>query len=153
MPLHTRTQVFAIAFRGSVEAVNMALSNILYIGKPDWYGQDQVTLFINDYGATGAGEPLNASTTIPILLHPENDAPAVSLEKGDFDGIEDLPLHLPNITVKDVDIGTGALTLQLSTARERSALIVPNLSYFVEVSGNETNFLSLKGNMTGVSWF
>jgi hypothetical protein len=78
-------------FQGSLNAVNAALSSILYVSKANFYGTDSLVWTTSDLGSYGSGGAMNATTAVAITVTSVNDAPilhngtAINLNQVDED--------------------------------------------------------------------
>ena len=57
---------------GTLSDLNIGLSNLNYVGSPDYSGTDMLTLTVNDQGNSGAGGPLTDTKTVAITANPAN---------------------------------------------------------------------------------
>ena len=65
----------SMVFTGSVTDVGAALANLLYLGDPNYFGDDQVSITVSDMGNTGSGGELSDTDDITIVVAPVNDPP------------------------------------------------------------------------------
>jgi hypothetical protein len=98
--------------RGTLDNLNAGLVNLAYLGLPDFFGTDLLTLAVDDLGNTGAGGNLADNGSVPITVVP--------LESGDFavDAGEDQVICLPH-----------------------SASLAGAIEFPTSVVGTKTNFL------------
>ncbi|MBK8768818.1 MAG: tandem-95 repeat protein [Rhizobiales bacterium] len=105
-----------ITITAPLSAINATLANasgLLYTPTLNYTGSDTLTAAINDNGNTGAGGPLSAATTAPIVITPVNDAPidgneAATVTEDQTLTVAALSGLLANTT--DVDGGTASVT-------------------------------------------
>ncbi|MHC4875658.1 MAG: Ig-like domain-containing protein [Planctomycetota bacterium] len=104
----------AMTFRGSVNAVNVALSGLTYDPSDDFNGTDTLTVDVNDLGNTGTGGPLTDSDTVTIDVAAVNDDPVNSLQTTSASIDEDpmTPLEFSTgkanlISVSDIDVDSA----------------------------------------------
>lgn len=91
-----------LAVRGSVAALNAALSSLTYQGFQDYNGVDMIAVSVSDLGNTGAGGPLSASDTIPVTVLPVNDRAVITMPSS-LTIRKDTDLPLTGIQVYDPD--------------------------------------------------
>ncbi|MBI1310969.1 tandem-95 repeat protein [bacterium] len=110
----------AMTFRGTVNAVNVALSGLRYIPTANYNssaGAESLTVSVNDLGNTGSGGAKTASGAIAISVSAVNDAPVNSLQMATASVEEDAPMgplvfstgNSNLISVSDVDVLTAQL--------------------------------------------
>jgi large repetitive protein len=64
-----------LLFRGTLAAVNAAISTLSYQGATNFVGADTLAFEVSDLGNTGAGGALSASKSIALSITSVNDAP------------------------------------------------------------------------------
>jgi VCBS repeat-containing protein len=69
-----------MTFTGTVTNVNTALNGLQYLGNLNYNGPEQITLTVNDQGATGAGGAKQDSDVINVTVNPVNDNPVAGDE-------------------------------------------------------------------------
>lgn len=93
-------------FQGSLHNINVALAGVTYRGPPEFSGQDQLQITVDDRGNTGEGESIPTSLSIPILVSSVNNPPRVMREGGLFvNGVEDETISIGGIVLEDPDSG------------------------------------------------
>ena len=93
----------AITVLASVEQLNLVLKTLTYIPPAEYYGQDFVSVYVNDNGYSGTGGAKWVNETIPILVIAQNDAPVFSTPENVQDVLEDGRLSWVGINVTDAD--------------------------------------------------
>ncbi|MDW8224024.1 MAG: cadherin-like domain-containing protein [Gemmatales bacterium] len=73
-----------MTIQGTLANLNTALNGLTYQPNANFYGNDTLTIVVNDQGNTGASGALTASHQIAITISAVNDAP-------DFTGVHNLP--------------------------------------------------------------
>ena len=77
-----------------------------------------ITWQVQDAGGTANGgtdlSVIGPSTTTTLTVHPTNDAPVNTVPAGPLSTPEDTALAITGLSVRDVDIGTGNITVTLS---------------------------------------
>ena len=143
-----------LTLNGTLTELNAALANLLYLGNLNYNGTDTLTLRTNDLGNFGdadgngipgqASDALIATSTLPIVVNPVNDAPvavndtASATEAGgsnnNLPGVDPTGNVLSNDT--DVDIATNADSLRVITVANQNGtrLFLPNLGA-TEIAG------------------
>ena len=110
--------VKTLSFKGSVKNVNVALSQLEYLGDKDIYGADTLIIEVADEGNNGYSMELERgktvlkkgvvktdSITIPIALKSEVDAPVISVPNQPVIN-EDTANKMVGVSIVDVD-GSG----------------------------------------------
>ena len=69
-----------MTFTGTLTNVNAALNGASYLGTLNYNGPEQITLTVNDQGATGAGGAKQDSDVINVTVNPVNDNPVATDE-------------------------------------------------------------------------
>jgi alpha-tubulin suppressor-like RCC1 family protein len=105
-----------IVFHASVNTANLALQGLSYQGDPNYHGEDEIIITVDDLGNSGYlsraqvdgteddVRSLAESQTIPVLVHPTNDLPVWHLPSQPVIAREDVAQPLSGISVTDVDI-------------------------------------------------
>jgi alpha-tubulin suppressor-like RCC1 family protein len=105
-----------IVFHASVKTANLALEGLSYQGDPNYHGEDEIIITVDDLGNSGylnraeidgTAEEVRSladSQTIPVVVHPVNDLPVWGLPAQPVVALEDVILPLSGISVTDVDI-------------------------------------------------
>jgi ELWxxDGT repeat protein len=85
-----------MAFRGSLDTVNLALSSLRFYPETDYFGTGaSITITAEDSGAFGSEDPpANRRTqiTIPVAVRPLNDPPLITVPT-DEDGTQELDVE------------------------------------------------------------
>jgi hypothetical protein len=68
----------SLNFTGTLANLQTALGSLVYQGNPDYFGNDLVTITVNDQGATGQPGPQSVTRTLTFNVLPVNDAPSFS---------------------------------------------------------------------------
>jgi hypothetical protein len=69
-----------MTFRGTVTAINTALTNMTWTGTANFNGTGSLAIVVNEHGNTGTGGPLTDSDTVTVNVAAVNDAP-VAVDK------------------------------------------------------------------------
>ena len=102
----------AMAFTGTVAAVNAALDGLQYLGDLDYAGTDVLTITTSDQGNVGSGGARSDSDTVGITLNPVNDDPAAGDDSGaGFATTEDATFDTPDVRANDTDPENDALSV------------------------------------------
>jgi ELWxxDGT repeat protein/VCBS repeat-containing protein len=102
----------AIIFRGTLTAVNAALSTINYRSNPTFVGTDTVTVRVDDNGNTGGGN-LFDSQSFSVQVTAPNRPPVITLPTT-VTAIEDISQTIAGISISDPDAGGGIVTVSLT---------------------------------------
>jgi hypothetical protein len=70
-----------VTFTGKLPDVNRALATLVYRGGENYYGDDRLSITVDDGGNSGAGDKLQDSGNVDIKVLPVNDAPVAQREK------------------------------------------------------------------------
>ena len=107
----TRVSNKSVQFQGRLDAVNLAITRLVYVPEADWWGTDYVDIDVSDMGNTGDGGALSAQATMPILVHSVNDRPRWLLpDATDAASVSEVQLS-------DVDAFFGELSVRIATRR------------------------------------
>jgi hypothetical protein len=88
---------------GSIFELNNALETLVYAPQENFFGQDSLSILLDDQGSHGAGDLLTASQTIAIDIAPVNDDPLMSFPATmTFAEDDSLTIYLPDY-VHDID--------------------------------------------------
>ena len=104
-----------LEFEGDVAAINGALATATYEPDAGFTGDDEVTVTVRDGGHSGAGEPLSASLTIPVVVIPVNSPPSISIPAS-LSTQEDVPVAVEGVVITDADAGDAAVLVDMSVS-------------------------------------
>jgi Bacterial Ig domain/Bacterial cadherin-like domain len=108
--------------KGSLTALNAALSALTYTSALQWSGSDTLTVAVNDLGNSGIGAALHAEVQIAVIIAAINDAPVLTLPpSGTVSTREDEAVTITSIKLNDVDAGSSAV-LQLTITAEHGTV-------------------------------
>ena len=146
-----------LMFEGTLADVNAVLgSGLQYQGNLDFNGQDTVTVTTNDMGNTGADPGLTdgpdaeeGSASFGVDVNPINDAPVVTVPAAADTVNEDTPLTLSDLSVADVDVGTGMLKITVEAANGTITLL--STAGLSNISGDGTSMLMFDGALADVN--
>lgn len=139
----------SLIFRGTLEAVNRALSLLVYRGDASFRGQDTIALSVNDNGNTG-GPALSDSKSILVNVLAVNQAPVISLPS-QVAVNEDSSLPITGISITDADVGTGTLTVSLAVANGVISLGSAAGVTIATGSGNRDKNLVFSGSLGAIN--
>ncbi|MBF8271434.1 MAG: hypothetical protein HW380_539 [Magnetococcales bacterium] len=108
---------------GTSANLNAALAHIIYRGQANYNGADQLTLAVNDGGASGAGGARVTAGSVAITVQPVNDLPNVGADG--FTTNESTAITLDMATqllLNDTDPDGGVLTFSSFTMPSHGAL-------------------------------
>jgi len=90
---------------GTLDIVNKAVFEMIYTGSLNFFGEDLVTISVNDQGSSGVGVggDLTASMDIHIIVNPVNDRPTFAIPNYQVVN-EDEELEIYGITLHDPDV-------------------------------------------------
>jgi Ca2+-binding RTX toxin-like protein len=103
----TGTQDKSLVIVGLQAVVNKAFRGLIYEPDPNFFGNDTLSIQVDDQGSTGAGGPLTDSTTIAITVDPVDDIP-VNTVPGAQQLAEDVSIEFSSanqngFSIEDVD--------------------------------------------------
>jgi VCBS repeat-containing protein len=106
-------QGISLAFTGTLENINTALSTLAYSPTFNALGNRVITLWIDDMGHSGDGGNQVTSNRIALQIHddnvpPINDLPSLTMN-------EDESIQITPISVFDLDAANNAIEVTLST--------------------------------------
>lgn len=104
-----------LVFSGNLSAINTVLSGLRYQGDRDFNGNDTLTISVSDNGNTGNGISLSDTKAIALTITPQNDAPVLTVPATQSVN-ENSTLRITGISVNDVDVAGGDLTVALSVS-------------------------------------
>ncbi|MFM5138727.1 retention module-containing protein [Aeromonas rivipollensis] len=134
-----------LVLSGSQDAINALLAGgVTYQGEQDFNGQDALTMVTNDKGNTGSGGALVDTDVLPIEVQAVNDAPVTQVPAA-MQVKEDGSLSLAGISVKDVDAGTGPISMVLRV--EHGVLTLLGAAGAVSVQGAGSSEITLVGSL------
>ncbi|WP_393935863.1 retention module-containing protein [Aeromonas rivipollensis] len=134
-----------LVLSGSQDAINALLAGgVTYQGEQDFNGQDALTMVTNDKGNTGSGGALVDTDVLPIEVQAVNDAPVTQVPAV-MQVKEDGSLSLAGISVKDVDAGTGPISMVLRV--EHGVLTLLGAAGAVSVQGAGSSEITLVGSL------
>ncbi|HHQ4480059.1 TPA: retention module-containing protein [Aeromonas veronii] len=139
----------SLVLTGTLADLNALLSGgVTYQGNSDFYGNDALTMVINDQGNTGSGGALSDTDVLPIEVQPVNDAPVNQLP-GSMTVKEDGSLSLSGVSVKDVDAGSAPVSMVLRV--EHGVLTLLGATGAVMVQGAGTSEITLVGSLADLN--
>jgi len=136
----------AITFAATLANINAALDGLTYTTSPDFNGNDQLTINVDDQGNTGSGGAKTTSATIDITVTAVNDDPYnAGTLPGDAQVTEDVAttVDLSSISLMDSDDSGLPLTVRLTTAT--GGLINAASQAGIQVIDNGTGQVTLTG--------
>jgi hypothetical protein len=142
----------SMTFTGALVDVNTALGGITFAPDQHFNGSATLTIVSDDQGSTGSGGALTDTDTVTIDVTAVNNAPVNSVPTTQSVN-EDNTLTLStanvnNLSVSDLDAGTGSLQIGLSVLHGTLNLTsTTNLS----VTGNNTNSITATGQLADLN--
>jgi hypothetical protein len=98
-----------MTFRGSLDDVNIAVTNMVYLSDRNYHGEDTLHIDVSDEGNTGAGGILRDSQDLVFIVSEANDAPEITSPLRQ-DIIEDDITTIIGVSISDLDIETPSDT-------------------------------------------
>jgi hypothetical protein len=140
----------AMTFTGSLDAINAAIDGMTYRGDANFYGEDTLTVTINDRGNTGEGDALEDTETLTITVENINDAPVVTPgSQGDI--FEDQEGALADVTITDSTDPSSTLTATLSVSHGTLAADGETSADTLTFEGTPAELTTLIGAVTYTS--
>lgn len=113
-----------MTFRGSLDDVNIAVTNMVYLSDKNYHGEDTLHIDVSDEGNTGAGGILRDSKDLVFIVSEANDAPVITSSLHQ-EIIEDEVTLVTGISISDLDIETPSDTstpIQVTLSVEHGTL-------------------------------
>lgn len=139
-----------LVFSGSQGAINAALAGLTYLSDRNYNGSDLLTMNVSDNGFTGNGIPLSASKLINLTITPVNDAPVITVPSSQSVN-EGTDLRISGISINDVDVSNGNLTVAVSAVSGLLSLDSLNGLSFTTGDGTQDNTLIFQGTQSAVN--
>jgi phosphodiesterase/alkaline phosphatase D-like protein len=144
----------SMTYTGALTNINNALDNLIFTPVADTSGVSagRFNLFVSDLGHTGdTFQERTDTATVLIDISAVNDAPVITAPVSAATN-EDTPLNFGdsnenNISVSDIDVGDGTMSIDITANRAVSFQTVQGLIG----SGNGTLALSYTGTLTAVN--
>ncbi|MBM0744200.1 tandem-95 repeat protein [Phormidium sp. CLA17] len=140
-----------LAFSGSQGAINAALAGLTYLSDRNYNGSDLLTMNVSDNGFSGNGIPLSASKLVTLTITPVNDAPVITVPSTSQIVNEGTDLRISGISINDVDVSNGNLTVAVSAVSGLLSLQSLNGLTFTTGDGNQDNTLIFQGSQSAVN--
>ncbi|MEX0270554.1 Ig-like domain-containing protein [Leptolyngbyaceae cyanobacterium UHCC 1019] len=139
-----------LVFSGSQGAINTALAGLTYLSDRNYNGADLLTMNVSDNGFTGNGIPLSASKLITLTINPTNDAPVITVPSSQSVN-EGTDLRISGISINDVDVSNGNLTVAVSAVSGVLSLESLTGLTFTTGDGTQDNTLIFQGTQSAVN--
>jgi len=139
-----------LVFSGSQGAINAALAGLTYLSDRNYNGSDLLTMNVSDNGFTGNGIPLSASKLINLTINPVNDAPVITVPSNQS-ATEGTDLRISGISINDVDVNNGNLTVAISAVSGLLSLDSLNGLSFTTGDGTQDSTLIFQGTQSAVN--
>ncbi|MDC0325707.1 Ig-like domain-containing protein [bacterium] len=128
----------SLHLQGNLELVNEVLSSLKYEGRTDFYGQDTLTVQVDDLGHSGDGGALITTQTVSLEVTNVNDPPRVTPIR-ELVTNEDRSIENVLFSVIDTDSSVDSIVIKASARPESlfdpftgtsvTLLSAPDLSY------------------------
>ncbi|NVK30074.1 MAG: tandem-95 repeat protein, partial [Gammaproteobacteria bacterium] len=107
----------SISITGTKAALRAALEGLSYSPDLNFNGIDTLAISLSDAGATGSGGVLTDTKTIALTVNAVNDAPTLNLVSSvSTDEDHSFTFAAGNITLSDIDLGSGDMQLTLNVS-------------------------------------
>ncbi len=134
-----------VSFKGTVTEINAALEGLKYKGNQDYFGNDTLTITVDDQGNTGSEGALNVTGTVAITVTPINDAPAGAITIDNLSPAEGNTLTVSN-TLTDAD-GLSA-TISYQWYRDGSAITGATTTSYTTTQADVDSVLTVRASYT-----
>ena len=102
-----------LTLTGTLADVNTTLTNVQYLGDTNFFGEDKVTVTVDDQGNSGSGGPLTDTADIFVTVTNVNDGPLAGPDS--FTLFEDndraAVLFVNDVLINDIDVDNDTLTV------------------------------------------
>ncbi|MBW4522495.1 MAG: VCBS domain-containing protein [Scytolyngbya sp. HA4215-MV1] len=112
-----------LTFTGNLTDINTALNNLTYRGVLNFFGNDTLSINVNDQGNTGSGGAKSDLDTIAIVVAPDNDPPLL-VNNNPLFVVEGKSLKITGslLKVTDAEDAPGQITYTLQSAPSNGSL-------------------------------
>src|SRR5260221_12281513 len=146
----------SMTFRGNVNAVNMALSNVSFLPAPLFWGSTSVTVTSQELDALGNPVPgVTATNVVSITVTQINHAPTVQAPASQATN-ENVALVFSTaggnaIVLGDPDVNPAVQVEQLTLTATKGKLALATISGLTSVTGNGTSVVVLTGTINALN--
>ncbi|CAN0054030.1 unnamed protein product, partial [Heterosigma akashiwo] len=147
-----------LRFRGPLGACNRALATLRYLGDRDWYGNETITVRVDDQMNLGAGPAHTDTKEISFEVLPQNDLPVISIPidptKGEgFELDEDGSLYMDGISIVDVDADSGEVIFRMVISTTNGFITLGSVEglEFEKGDGHRDAFVSFLGSIDAIN--
>ena len=138
-----------VTLTGTATQINATLgATVNYGPTANFNGSATLTMTTSDLGNTGSGGALTDVDTVTITVNAVNDAP-VNTQTGTTTVTEDVATAITNLSVNDVDAGSGPITVTLSILAGGSFTVAGGGG--VTASGTGTSSVTLSGTAAAIN--
>lgn len=135
-----------VSATGKIVDLNAALLDSRYTPALHFNGAAQLT--INTSNTTGG----NDFDVVPITINPVNDAPTNTVPSGTQPATEDVPRTFSSISVNDVDVGTGNLTVTLNASNGTRVTLATTAGLTLTAgTGTRDESVTFEGSLAAVN--
>lgn len=141
-------------FRGSVDAVNVAMNGLTFTPAANFSGSANLSVSANDLGNSGSGGVLTASDSVSVTVRAANDAPINSVPAvqtvGEGSAVVFNTANGNQISVSDVDAGSNVVQASIATTHGTMTLsTISGLSFgFSDANGTGAGDGTADSSMT-----
>ncbi|GMF43400.1 unnamed protein product [Phytophthora fragariaefolia] len=141
-----------ISFQASATCMNRVLPGMTYVGEPNFSGDDKLKIRLEDVHKT---DVVFDEVSVPIIVVELNDAPYVDTRSVFYESIEDIPLLIENLRLRDPDAFDEPLRVVMETSCGQLALLRPtgiNVTVETKVGSNMVaTRLTLEGSLLNLN--
>ncbi|KAJ8558932.1 hypothetical protein ON010_g8517 [Phytophthora cinnamomi] len=134
-----------VSFSANAECINRILSGMTYVGEPNFSGADQLKIRV-EYA-----RKLNAAVdevTVPIIVVELNDAPYIEARSVFYEAVEDIPLVIEGLYLRDPDANEENLRVVMETSCGQLTLLRSiGINQTVQTMENGAMRLTLEGTL------
>jgi len=147
----------SVTFTGTVTAINAALDGLQFAAAPNFTGNTQILLAVNDQnnGNQGGGGALGSNSAVDLVVAPLNDAPVNTVPVAQSTN-EDIPLVFSSananaIQVSDVDIAGAPMQVTLTATSGTLTLAQTTGLSFQSGTGSNNLSMTFTGTVTDIN--
>jgi hypothetical protein len=135
----------SITMTGTLTELNNTINTLIYQGALNFNGTEKLTVVANDLGHN-PGPAATGSKVIDIVVAAVNDAPVLTVP-GAQTADEQVPKPLPGVSLADLDVGAGSLTVTVTTSGSGTVSATGGGS----IVGSGTGTMTISGTLPAVN--
>ncbi|TMW63288.1 hypothetical protein Poli38472_002229 [Pythium oligandrum] len=143
-----------ILFSGSLSSVNTLLSKIQYESFLNWYGSEELVIYVSEQGSTGYAPRSSDQKTVVLQILSVNDPPHILVPSGQY-VTEDQEISIFGVSAQDVDVAQApkdaVFEVQLYVLSGVLSLGSYSNVEFLEGDGNANRLFRFRGDLQEVN--